>query len=187
MRVSPLRRNRCDTKIIALLYGAIVAQGRSPAFYESYGVADTVSGRFEMIVLHMVLALRRLNGGSADLRRLGQMVFDSFCSDMDANLRELGVGDLAVPRRMRGIGEAFYGRQLAYDAALAVQDSTLASALARNVLGTPAPAQAEKLASYVREASHHLAAQGDAALSCGEIGFPDPQTVLARAAGGCFT
>jgi cytochrome b pre-mRNA-processing protein 3 len=183
MRISPLRRNRRDAKIIASLYGAIVAQGRLPAFYESYGVADTVNGRFEMIVLHMVLALRRLNGGSADLRRLGQGVFDTFCSDMDANLRELGVGDLTVPRRMRGIGEAFYGRQSAYGAALTVDNcKLLAAALARNVFGSRAAGQAERLASYARLASLHLAAHDGAALRRGEIGFPDPQTVATAGA-----
>jgi cytochrome b pre-mRNA-processing protein 3 len=187
MKVIPFRRSRRDSKTIALLYGAIVAQARLPVFYESYGVADTVNGRFEMIVLHLVLALRRLNGGPADLRRLGQGVFDTFCSDMDANLRELGVGDLAVPRRMRGIGQAFYGRQSAYEAGLAAGEvKLLAPALARNVFGGPAAAaQAERLAGYVRQAWLDLAAQDAAALSRGAISFPDPQTVLATAA--CFT
>jgi cytochrome b pre-mRNA-processing protein 3 len=178
MRISPLRRSRRDAKSIALLYGTIVAQARFPTFYEIYGVADTLSGRFEMIVLHTVLALRPLNR-SAALRRIGQGVFDSFCSDMDANLRELGVGDLAVPRTMRAIGEAFYGRQSAYEAGLSCEDSTLlAAALARNVLGSPRPTPpGERLASYVRRAALQLAAHDDGALSRGEIAFPAPPTL----------
>src|SRR5438477_2396690 len=84
---------------IESLYGAIVAQGRAAVFYQDYGVPDTVNGRFEMLVLHAVLVLRRLNGESAPFRALGQEVFDMFCNDMDANLRELGVGDLSVPRQ----------------------------------------------------------------------------------------
>ena len=72
-------------------------------------------------MLHAVLLLGRLEG-EAELRRLGQAVFDAFCRDMDASLREMGVGDLAVPRRMRGIGEAFYGRQTVYRKALTVPD-----------------------------------------------------------------
>ena len=151
MRSSPLRRGRRHAETIASLYGAIVAQGRAPVLYESYGVPDTVAGRFEMIVLHTVLLVGRLKHGSLLLRRLGQDVFGSFCSDMDASLREMGVGDLAVPRRMRGIGEAFYGRQTAYETALAAADSgQLVFALARNVSDVPQPtANAERLAAYV--------------------------------------
>src|SRR5687768_6344310 len=93
-----------DGDSIAVLYGAIVAQARAPGFYRFYGVPDTVNGRFEMIVLHAVLVLSRLDAGSGTARSLGQAVFDHFCSDMDANLREMGVGDLGVPRQMKAIG-----------------------------------------------------------------------------------
>ena len=99
------------------LYGVIVAQARSPAFYTHYGVSDSVEGRFELIVLHLVLVLRRLGAkGAAASERgpslgpgsaVGQRLFDVFCRDLDDNLREMGVGDLAVPRRMRQFGEAF--------------------------------------------------------------------------------
>src|SRR4051812_15393465 len=108
---------------IAALYGAIVAQARAGAFYQHYRVPDTVDGRFEMIVLHLVLLLHRLDRDGEPARILGQGVFDQFCRDMDANLREMGVGDLSVPRRMRGVGEAFYGRRRVYAAALAGTDS----------------------------------------------------------------
>src|SRR4029077_120637 len=90
---------------IAALYGAIVAQARTEAFYQHYHVPDTVNGRFEMIVLHLVLLLHRLHREGEQGRMLGQGVFYYFCRDMDANFREMGVGDLAVPRRMRGVGE----------------------------------------------------------------------------------
>ncbi len=84
---------------IAALYGMIVAQARSPQFYRDYGVPDTVNGRFEMIALHTVLLLRRLADGSPELRQVGQEVFDRFCDDMDASMREMGVGDLTVPQK----------------------------------------------------------------------------------------
>jgi cytochrome b pre-mRNA-processing protein 3 len=161
--------------IIASLYGTIVAQARAAAFYQDFGVPDTVNGRFEMVVLHALLLLHRLNTEPQSIRRLGQAVFDRFCRDMDANLREMGVGDLAVPRKMRGIGEAFYGRQLVYDAALAASDrGPLAAALARNVFGAAAAPGAERLAAYMREAVRHLAAQDGNALSRGALAFPDP-------------
>jgi len=165
---------------IASLYGTIVAQARAPAFYQDYGVPDTVNGRFEMVLLHAVLLLRRLNAGSGSLRRLGQAVFDLFCRDMDANLREMGVGDLAVPRQMRRIGEAFYGRQAAYEAALGGPDTgPLVAAIARNVFGTESgePPQAGRLAAYVREAVRALTGQTDEALGGAELSFPDPAKV----------
>src|SRR5262245_1005076 len=145
--------------IIASLYGTIVAQARVPAFYRSYGVPDTANGRLEMIMLHAVLVLRRLEGEAGPARGLGQELFDRFCRDMDESLREMGVGDLAVPRKMRGIGEAFYGRQAAYRAALTVTgDEALSAALQRNVFaGAAEPVAAVRLATYVREAVRQLA------------------------------
>src|SRR5580704_3388556 len=127
------RRNRSDHSI-ASLYGMIVAQARATPFYRIYGVPDTVNGRFEMVVLHTVLVLRRLQSEPVPIRRLGQALFDRFCRDMDGSLREMGIGDLAVPAKMRMIGEAFYGRQAAYGAALAAPGpEALVAALARHV------------------------------------------------------
>src|SRR3954447_23871272 len=105
MKLPLFHRNRQAATIDAL-YGMIVAQARSPRFYRDYGVPDTVNGRFEMIALHTVLLLRRLADGSPDLRQVGQEVFDRFCDDMDASMREMGVGDLAVPKKMRRVGAA---------------------------------------------------------------------------------
>jgi cytochrome b pre-mRNA-processing protein 3 len=158
---------------IASLYGMIVAQARAPEFYESYGVPDTVNGRFEMIVLHLVLVLRRLSAEPEPARGLGQAVFDLFCRDMDANLREMGVGDLGVPRSMQGIGEAFYGRQAAYGAALAATEpGPLIAALERNVFaGETGPA---RLAGYVRETTRYLAIQEVPASGWAGLRFPRP-------------
>jgi cytochrome b pre-mRNA-processing protein 3 len=161
---------------IALLYGAIVAQARAPAFYQSYGVPDTVNGRFEMIVLHLVLLLQRLELRQEPMGELGQGVFDRFCRDMDANLREIGVGDLSVPRKMRSMGEAFYGRQQVYAAALASPErAPLAAALALNVYGAAeVQSGAARLAAYARQAMGQLAVQDTAALRHGQVAFPDP-------------
>jgi cytochrome b pre-mRNA-processing protein 3 len=166
------RTPREDT--IAALYGMIVAQARAPAFYQTYGVPDTVNGRLEMVMLHAVLLLRRLEHEAAPLRALGQGVFDRFCRDMDDSMREMGVGDLAVPRRMRRIGAAFYGRQAAYRAALEAPDErALAAALERNVFAGAAGGDAAfRLAAYMREAARRLAAQDG--FERGELVFPDP-------------
>lgn len=165
---------------IAALYGMIVAQARNPEFYRSYGVPDTVNGRFEMLALHTVLLLRRLADGPPELRQVGQEIFDRFCDDMDASMREMGVGDLAVPRKMRKVGAAFYERQAEYRDALEGDSVTLEAVLARNVFGVAAAPYgegAERLARYVRQAADMLAAQDDAALAGTDVHFPDPAHV----------
>ena len=165
---------------IEAVYGMIVAQARSPSFYRDYGVPDTVSGRIDMIMMHLVLVLRRLRHPPANVRPLGQQIFDWFCRDMDHNFREMGVGDLAVPKEMRRVAEAFYGRAGAYEAALAGNDRTaLASALARNVFGLGEPhLGSRRLAAYMEEAQRQLETQDPAV---GVIQFPDPgQFVVAE-------
>jgi cytochrome b pre-mRNA-processing protein 3 len=170
---------------ITALYGAIVAQARHPGFYLDFGVPDTPEGRFDMIVLHLALVCRRLGRAEGPdqgpARTLSQAVFDMFCRDMDHSLREMGVGDLGVPKKMQKLGEAFYGRLDAYDRALAVAgDEDLAAALRRNVLGEGAPA-APRLAAYVRTVADHLAASAIADLGSGKLGFTDPATIAAAA------
>jgi cytochrome b pre-mRNA-processing protein 3 len=180
------RRNPANHSI-ASLYGTIVAQARAAPFYRICGVPDTVNGRFEMVLLHTVLVLRRLESEPPPVRRIGQALFDRFCADMDGSLREMGVGDLAVPVKMRKIGEAFYGRQAAYGAALAANDAEpLVAALERNVFGTHTGTQSptsapgvDRLAAYVRAAAAQLADQSGEALSRAELSFPDPERLSA--------
>ncbi|MFZ0426197.1 MAG: ubiquinol-cytochrome C chaperone family protein [Xanthobacteraceae bacterium] len=176
-----LRRFRLGSqgRNIAALYGAIVAQARVPAFYTSYKVADTVEGRFDLIVLHLVLLLARLERGEGAERGVGQELFDVFCRDLDANLREMGVGDLAVPKRMRRFGEAFYGRQAAYLAALGAPDQReLEMALARNIFADAEPGQgAIRLARYARTALRQFEAQEEDALLRGDVVFPEPEAI----------
>ncbi|MGB3448011.1 MAG: ubiquinol-cytochrome C chaperone family protein [Xanthobacteraceae bacterium] len=133
----------------------IVAQAREPAFYTDYGVPDTVDGRFDLVVLHLWMVLRRL--GAADPQKLAQGLFDHFCGDMDSNLREMGVGDMTVPKRMQAFGEAFYGRSAAYDAALREGRDALARALDKNVFNGRSPDQARRLANYVEASIAKLA------------------------------
>jgi cytochrome b pre-mRNA-processing protein 3 len=180
--ILPFFRRGARPDTISTLYGMIVAQARLPCFYRDYGVADTVNGRFDLIVLHLSVFLRRLADEPEAIRALGQGVFDQFCRDMEQNLREMGVGDLAVPKEMRKLGAAFYGRSQAYAAALAAGDNAaLATALARNVYGQSASeaAGAGRLAAYMLKAVGHLASQDGAALARGELRFPDPAGILA--------
>jgi hypothetical protein len=171
-RQSPSNRKIDD------LYGAIVAQSRRAAFYIGYGVPDTVDGRFDLVVLHMVLLLARFDRGGPSMRDLGQNLFDLFCRDLDANLREMGVGDLAIPKRMRQFAEAFYGRQAAYCAALDAPDGQeLEKALARNIFGGVNGAQSRRLARYARAVAGDFEAFDQEALLRGAVVFPDPEAV----------
>lgn len=167
---------------IQRLYGAIVAHSRDPAFYTDFEVPDTIEGRFEMILLHAFLLFHRLKSEDEARRELGQRVFDAFCTDMDANLREMGVGDLTVPKKMKRVAEAFYGRVNAYDAALeAADDELLAQALLRNVYDSKEPCTdlARALASFVRDRVSLLAAVPFETLASGEMPLPpvEPATV----------
>lgn len=173
--ILPRFRRNPDQATIAALYGAIVAQARAPVFYAAYGVPDTALGRFDLLLLHLLLLLLRLRASDAQ-QALGQGVFDAFCRDMDDNLREMGVSDIGVPRTMRRLAEAFYGRAHAYEAALAAEgDGALVAALTRNVYADAAgPVAVAALAAYVRAAARMLAQADDAALARGAARFPEP-------------
>jgi cytochrome b pre-mRNA-processing protein 3 len=158
---------------IEAIYGMIVTQAREPLFYRDLGVPDTVNGRFDLLVLHLWMVLHRLRQTAGGVE-LSQALFDRFCDDMDGNLREMGVGDLAVPKRMRAFGEGFYGRAAAYDRALAEDLDALARALNRNILDSGALNNARRLAAYTGTAIVHLKDQHDAALLEGAWRFPLP-------------
>jgi cytochrome b pre-mRNA-processing protein 3 len=158
---------------IEAIYGMIVTQVREPLFYRDFGVPDTVNGRFDLLVLHLWLVLRRLQpieGGAG----LSQALFDHFCDDMDANLREMGVGDLTVPKRMQAFGEAFYGRTAAYDLALTDGDEALAQAVCKNILNGEHIEKARLLAAYAEAAISTLAGLDAAAVLGGSWKFPSP-------------
>lgn len=159
------------------LYAGIVAQARQPALYVQGGVADTLEGRFEMVVLHAALVMRRLRGEAQDGQDLAQGVFDTMFVDMDHSLREIGVGDLSVGKKVRSMAEAFYGRARVYDEALNAEGDDrarlLAGALARNVFRTETPdAQARALACYVLATDRRLADMPADALLAGRAEFP---------------
>lgn len=174
MKFPLFRREPRGPDTISALYGMIVAQARLPCLYRDYAVADTVNGRFDLIVLHLAMVLDRLAQDPA-LKALAQGVFDRFCQDMDNNLREMGISDLKVPKEMQRMGEAFYGRAQAYKAAMSAADGqSLVDCLARNIYGGSASAAAPRLAAYMRQAVRDLAAQDAVQLAGGILRFPDP-------------
>lgn len=176
------KRDSARRKTIERLYGAIVAQARQPAFYTDFGVPDTVEGRFDILVLHMHLVNARLTEGGEAGVALGQELLDYFFEDMDAALREIGIGDLSVPKKMRTLAEAYLGRSAAYAAAIAQDDAAaLAAALARNILAGADAAAARPLASYALAAAEALRAQPLAALLAATVTFPSPMKASAHA------
>jgi cytochrome b pre-mRNA-processing protein 3 len=164
------------------LYGAAVTAARDPAWYAELGVPDTLDGRFDMIALFAFLVIDRMREEPGEEPpQLAQAVFDAMFSDMDQNLRQMGVADLGVGRRVKRMWEAFHGRSSAYARALAAADDVaLAAALARNVWRTEevVPA-ASRLARAVRRARAHLAAQPFAGLRRGVASFPPAGAMLA--------
>lgn len=161
------------------LYVDLVGHARLPGFFRDGAVPDTIDGRFDMVVLHAFLLLRRLSGFGASQteKDLAQNLFDVMFGDMDRNLREMGVGDLGVGAKIRVMVEAFYGRVAAYEAGLAAgSDTLLMEALARNVYrgASPSPQQLKHLAAYLRRESQALAAYPSESLLEGTVCFGPP-------------
>jgi cytochrome b pre-mRNA-processing protein 3 len=140
---------------IAALYERVATASRAPGLYSGLGIPDTLEGRFEALCLHVILALRALRQLPDPAPEVAKDLADAVFRDLDASLREMGVGDTVVPKRMKKLASAFYGRAHAYDAPLdAGDEAALAVALGRNVKGTDEPAHT--LARYVIAADHRI-------------------------------
>ena len=158
------------------LFKALSAQARQPVFYERLGVADTVEGRFELYVLHLVLVLHRLKGQGPQAAETSQAVFDTFLRNLDEGLRDMGVGDLSVGKKMRKLGEAVYGRIKGYDRAFAETDpvAALGALIARTVYqDRPDAPSAAALAGYASAAVAGLAAQPLEAVLQARLTWPE--------------
>ncbi len=157
------------------LYQAVVDQSRQPVFYELYGVPDTVDGRFDLICLHTYLAMERLFEEGGKGRRLAQALFDRMFRTMDHTLREMGVGDLSVPKHIKRMMKGFNGRATAYqEAMLSEEPEDLEEALRRNLYGTGESLKEEIvkiMALYVHETALWLEGQKWEKLAEGHIEF----------------
>jgi len=167
------RRARARRRAVEGLHLALSQAARRPGLYTRLGVPDTVEGRFESLCLHAILVLRRLNRLPAPAAEVAQDLVNSVFTQLDASLRELGVGDMGVSKRMKKLGAAFYGRAEGYDAALEAGDTAaLRAVLVRNVLGGEGDGRA--LSAYVQAADAALAgADLDGLLGSGPP-FPEP-------------
>lgn len=157
------------------LYAQVVPQARAPALYADLGAPDTPEGRFEIYSLHVYLVLERLKGQGEQARETAQALFDTYVSGLDHALREMGVGDLSVGKRMRKLGEAFYGRVKSYEAAFAALPDRegLHDLVTRTVYAGSEAARAQALGDYVLRQRAALAAVPLDRLLAGELAW-DP-------------
>ncbi|MFU0503714.1 ubiquinol-cytochrome C chaperone family protein [Pseudaminobacter sp. NGMCC 1.201702] len=172
-------RDRSGNRAITeALYAEIVAAARQPVLYSEWEVPDTPLGRFEMLSLHMFLFQHRVRGEAGALREIAQILTDDFFAEVEHSLRDLGIGDMGVPKRMKKLARMFYGRTAAYADALERSDRpALAEALSRNIRpDSPTWPQAESLALYVMEADNALRQQPSEAIRRGVMQFPQIST-----------
>lgn len=158
------RSKASSQRVGEILYAAVAAQARQPAFYTDLGVEDRIDARFELYTLHALLLILRLRDEDTDGPGSGaaaaQNLFDVYVSALDNVLRELGVGDISMARKMRNLGEAMYGRMTAYEPAIREGDAaTLSASLGRNVYASEDGARADALTRYTLAAREGLASQ----------------------------
>jgi len=155
------------------IYGVIVTRARVPDFYLALGVPDTPTGRYEMVVLHLILVLERLRASGGEGSELSRLLVETFVADMDDSLRELGTGDLSVPKKVRRAAAGLYERSLAYRSALEAADEVgLARLLVAHVYGGSEHPGAASLARYAMAASSSLGTSGAVEPLALQCGFP---------------
>ena len=176
-------RRKTNQRVVDDTYVHLTEAARQPVFYESFGVPDTVMGRFEMVAAHMVLFLRRAGRSDGPLRAFTQEMVDTFFQDIDHSIREIGIGDTGVPKRMKKFAKMFYGRVESYSVALNAGDRiALSEALSRNVHPTleftrdSAEGRGmHALADYLFALEAYLAGQSDASIMDGRLSFVAPE------------
>jgi cytochrome b pre-mRNA-processing protein 3 len=164
---------RFERDAAARIYAAALAAARRPALYLDYGVPDTLQGRFEMVALHLFAVLHRLMHEPGDGRDLARMVSERFVDDMDGAFREMGVGDLSVPKRMQKLYSSFAGRITAYERGIVDEGGALADAISRNIFPDGGEARhAAALADYLRAAVRAIRSAELADIRAGTLAYP---------------
>ncbi len=166
------------------LYTSVVEKARDPAFYSGLGVPDTMNGRFDLMVIHAMLVLRRLRGGGAAADATGKAMLELLFRDMDQSLREMGVGDMGVGRHIKKMAKAFFGRAEAYEAGLDGDGALLTAALRENLYrhGAVNDEQIARMSTYVQRAAAHIGAQDVTVLAGGVADFAVPVLETTHAA-----
>lgn len=171
------RKSRVNEAITLSAYEKIVAAARQKRFYAEFLVPDTPIGRYEMLSLHVFLLMHRLKSEDPALKELTQDIAEEFFKDVDHSLRELGIGDQGVPKRMKKLARMYYGRVLSYAEAIDKNDEAeLALALSRNVRPDLAEAgqnweQSSAMAAYAMQTYQYLRTQPDSKFLEGHFSF----------------
>lgn len=175
MILSLFRKTKFSEPVYAV-YNAIVAQSRRPVFYAEWGASDTMTGRFDMISLHAALVFRRLRSSEKLTRDFSQNVFDCFFKDMDRSLREMGVGDLSVGKRIEKMGSLFYGMLTNLSSALGTGDrDAVIGFVSRNFHDGQVHPEADKFADYILLCDDLLATQSIEDIMAGKVTFGEPK------------
>jgi len=175
--INSIREARRKADVSNSLYLGAVEQARSQAFFANFGVPDTVDGRFDLIIIHIMLLVRRLRKQGKESADVSQSLLNLMFADMDRNLREMGVGDLSVGKQVKKMAKAFYGRADTWETALDEGAEKVVAALAETVYrSVEVPAEAiASLAGYMMAADSHLAGQTIEVLVQGDVDFPAPE------------
>ena len=170
------KRNKDWREEAHALYLQVIEQARTPVFYSDFGVPDTVDGRFDMVALHMFLLQHRLKHETAPAPSLAEALMTVMANDMDRSLREMGVGDYSVGKRLKQMLGAFYGRAAAYEAGLDADDAVLAAAVSRNIFREEGSDEAacRAFATYIRQQVDRLERQPTGELLAGTVRFTPP-------------
>ncbi|WFR96430.1 ubiquinol-cytochrome C chaperone family protein [Rhizobium tumorigenes] len=163
--------------IVERQYAALTAAARQPGFYAVLDVPDTVMGRFEMLSAVMILFFRRTRSSRTSGQEIAQEIVDAFFQDIDYSIRELGVGDNGVPKRMKKLAGMFYGRLESYAAAMDGNDrEALAKALRRNIYPEPRDDAPDMLglADWMMSAEKHLSGISEVDIATGSASLPVP-------------
>jgi cytochrome b pre-mRNA-processing protein 3 len=164
------RRRDAGPTAAEALYAHAVERSRQPALYAKMGAPDTVEGRFELLTAHIILTVERLNAEGEQGRGAGQSLFDLYVRNLDSALREMGVGDMAVSKRMKSLAKIFYGRAVAYAEAFASpRPGEIDRLVARTILAERVDADPAALADYLREERARLVAMNVEALTLGSV------------------
>ena len=171
------RRSNPHEDAGSLLYAAVVEKARDPLFYTNLGVPDTVNGRFDMVIIHAMLVLRRLRGGGKLADKAGKALLELLFTDMDQTLREMGVGDMGIGRHIKKMAKALFGRAEAYEAGLDSDDpAMITQALKENLYrqSTPDDAVIGPMTDYLRRAAAHAQTESVAEIIAGRINLSVP-------------
>jgi cytochrome b pre-mRNA-processing protein 3 len=170
--------SRANQDIVERLYAAVMQAARHPLLFTQGGVPDTLEGRFDCLTLHIVLVLRRLKALPQPAQDLAGDLVDRLFLGFDQALREMGVGDVTIPKRMKTMAAAFAGRAKAYEQGFLGGEAEFSAALSRNLVSRPLSEREQGFwAAYIDVATHHLESLDFASLTSADTLFPQPESL----------